>query len=245
MAIIRQGYIGPDVGKVQQDLVEAGFTIDAQELSASAFGDSTRAAVVGFQICHKGPDGHVLLDDGVVGPKTQWALENPGTSSKNPGGKYISSGWRRDPSRDVLKLVLDAAVGEIGVHEIPDGSNRGPDVDKYGGDGQPWCAFWASWCYKRLDTGSPFGVIGSAKGVYSWAEQHNRLLSEAEAVSPVPGDIFIILRADGHGHVGIIVGKPDNDAVKVCTVEGNCSNAVRGMLRDKFSFSGIARPVPL
>jgi hypothetical protein len=241
--IVRVGDSGTTVGMLQQLLIEAGYSVGAPELASTRFGASMYSAVRSFQAHHVGPTGHPLDEDGIVGPDTLYALQHP---NHDPTLRYTAPGWRWEPSaaRGAVVPALRAAVGEVGNHEEPDGSNRGPAIDKYGQDGQPWCAFFVSWCYGFVDGGSPFGTIGSAYKLQEWARLNGRLLLGDAGAMPQPGDLFIILRSDFHGHTGLIGGMAD-DGMSVLSIEGNCSNAVRGMVRPRTSFSSIVRPIAI
>lgn len=219
---------GEAVGHVQQLLIELGYSIANDELALQAYGPSTVSAVKTFQAL-KG-----LVSDGIAGTHTLYSLEHP-------GGKYIVSGWYCQPSkaRPAVRAVVQAAGDQIGIHEDPDGSNRGGGVDKFGGHGDPWCAYFVSWCYGRADGGSPFGVLASAYKIHDWAVTNNRVL--AETVPPEGGDVFVIIRGNGHGHVGL-VGDVLPDGRLVC-IEGNAGNAVRGTLRKRPDVLCLVRPI--
>lgn len=231
-----------NVGALQQALVEAGEAIDRAELAAATFGVSTEMAVRDYQARHVGPDGHALGEDGIVGPATQWALTHPGASGKS----YVVNGWRFDSSslRAEVRLLLQVAVGEIGVVENPDGSNRGVRVDQYTEPdlGIPWCAAFVSWCYKRGEQPSPFGRILSAYKMAQWSSAQGRVVAALDV--PQPGDVFVILRGDLHGHVGMVTGLTD-DSQGVMTCEGNSANAVRGLIRARASINLFVRPFPI
>jgi hypothetical protein len=233
--ILHPGSSGPDVGKLQQTLIEAGYPIDQAEAGASSFGESTQAAVEAFQHAHVGPDHHALGEDGIVGPFTEWALEHPGGSS--PG---TVPGWRRarvEPAS--AREVLAAAIAEIGVREEPDGSNRGPRVDVYTAPhlGEPWCADFVSWAWGRYEGGSPFGRIRGVYTLEDWGRSHGRIVDV-----PRPGDVWLILRPPSHGHTGIVVSVSD-DGESISTCEGNAANAVRGLVRPVAAISLFIRPV--
>lgn len=229
------------VGAIHQALVEAGEPVAADELAAGAFGPSTEAAVRDFQARHVGPGGHALSEDGVVGPATEWALEHPNGAQ----ARYTAPGWRYELSscRAAVRRVLEVAVGEIGVTEQPDGSNSGPRVDVYTQPerGIQWCAAFVSWCYRRSENGSPFGTILSAYKFAEWGRQKGGLLGIAAL--PSPGDVFVIIRGDLHGHVGLVAGLTMDG--RLCTVEGNSGNAVRGLIRTRSTLSAIVRPIPI
>ncbi len=248
MDLIRKGMSGVSVGRLQQILVEANYAISSIETQQFAFGDSTYDALKAFQASHLGPSGHPLSEDGVVGAETWYALQHPG----HEGGDYTLPEWRCELSqvREQVRRVLEVAVGEIGIHEIPDGSNDSPRIRTYTAPdfiGSPWCALFASYCFSMLDGGSPFGRIAATWALYEWAQKNNRVLSAA--ASPSPGDVFLILRGDQYdsvnrrGHTGIICGVLDDG--RLASIEGNASNAVRGGIRNRHDVSAIIRPVPL
>ena len=239
--MLKMGDAGADVGRLQQQLIEAGYAIDAGELTASQFGESTYVAVRSFQASHVGEDGHVLAEDGIVGPATTWALEHQGAAAR---GRFTAPGWRCSPSEvdQQVRPAVEAAVIDLArpTFEEPDGSNSGPRLSKYGNDGEPWCAFAVSYWFKQLPNGSPFGVIASAYKMSEWGKTFGRVLDDGQLAEP--GDVFVILRGDYHGHVGLIVGV-DDAGDTLLTIEGNCSNAVRGMKRARSAVTLVVRPV--
>ncbi len=239
--ILRIGDQGADVGRVQQMIVEGGYEVTADELKTASFGKSTYDAIRQFQVGHVDSHGHALYEDGVIGPETLWALMSPGSSTSN--NRYTAPGWRCAPTsaRPGLVNVLTAAVGQIGNCEDPDGSNMGPTIDKYGQDGQPWCAYFVSWCYLYSEPPHPFGVIASALKMQEWAQAQKRVLGAGAQL--LPGDVGVILRANFHGHVVLVGGVLDDG--KIATVEGNSGNAVRGLVRAREAFACFVRPIPL
>jgi hypothetical protein len=243
---LRTGDQGADVGRVQQLLVEAGYGIDQAELAGSTFGHATYDAARQFQATHVSSDGHALYEDGVIGSETLWALMHGATSGR--GSRYTAPGWRCSPSeaRPEMVGVLSWAAGLIGTCEDPPGSNRGQLIDQWATSagiepGSPWCALFVSAAYHQLSIGSPFGWIASAYKFSEWGKQYRRVLGPGATL--IAGDIFVILRANFHGHVGLVAGLTDE--AKVYTIEGNSSDAVRGLVRDPASFACVLRPVPL
>lgn len=226
--------------QLHQILIESGFKVSQNELLTFSHGKTTIEAVKAFQASHTASNGHALAVDGVVGTKTTWALLHPGESTR---GRFTAPGWRCYPSsaRGVLPSILTASVSEIGNCENPARSNRGKSIDKYGGNGAPWCAYFVSWCYRQCADGSPFGVLGSAYKILEWGKANKRLVAATSVI--IPGDVFVILRGDFHGHVGIIGGIDQHG--NLSTIEGNSSNAVRGLIRNRGEFTGIVRPIPV
>lgn len=246
MELLRRGDAGSSVSELHQQLLEAGASIASADLDGRSFGQSTYAAVRDFQARHTGPDGHALGEDGLVGDATRWALENRSARSD----RFTAPGWRAEPSeaRHGLTEALYQAVGSIGSQEQPWGSNRGPQVDKWTGmlgrdprePGPRWCAYFVSAMYQYVEGGSPFGKLGSALSLRNWGQEKSRLLLPADV--PEPGDVFILLRANGHGHCGLVGAALPGGMV--ATIEGNASQAVRGLLRPTSSFTALLRPLP-
>lgn len=246
MILVRKGDTGLAVGRVQQALVEAGYAVPQSENAQQTFGDGTYDAVRSFQASHLGPSGHPLVEDGIVGDETWWSLQHPGG-----GAGYTASGWLYVPAqaRAEVRPALDAAYGQLGVHEDPDGSNDGPLVRTFtdpGFIGSPWCALFASWAFAQLPGGSPFGRIAGTWALYEWAQARGLVVAAGDAL--LPGDLFVILRGERtdpnhRGHTGIVCA--DLGGGHFATIAGNESNAVRGGLRTRDGVSAILRPVPV
>jgi hypothetical protein len=238
--MLKVGDLGDEVGKVQQLLVEAGETVDPGDLRTSLFGQSTLAAVRDFQASHVQADGSALTVDGLVGDETLAALRLPRTAA----GLYTAPGWSpgictSDPEATVCRV----AIAEIGVAEYPPASNRGPRVDQYEGEawlGVPWCALFASWCWAQAPGGSPFGIKASALKIRDWGANSSALIGTK--LPARPGDIAVILRQGGRGHVELVVadeqiGRP------LSLVGGNVGNAVRGTVRSRDTLTALVRPM--
>jgi hypothetical protein len=235
------GMTGAAVGELHQMLLEAGEHVDAGELRTQTFGPSTKTAVLDFQSSHVDPKGHPLTQDGVVGPVTLASLKNP----REPVERFTADGWRIDMNecRTQERLVVEHAVGAIGTKENPPGSNRGPKVDLYNGPeylGAPWCANFVSYMWKYTEGGSPFGKLASAYKIKSWGEANNKLLGTSESARP--GDIGVIMRAQGRGHVELVIGI-ETPGEKLRLVGGNVGNAVRGTVRERAQFTCLVRPL--
>jgi hypothetical protein len=226
---------------MQQLLIEAGESVDPGELRTQMFGPSTKTAVLDFQSSHVDPQGRPLAQDGVVGPTTYASLQNP----REPVQRFTAAGWRLDlnEARPQERIVIEKATGEIGVQEDPPGSNRGPKVDLYNGPdyfGAPWCANFCSWAWQYADGGSPFGKLASAYKIRAWGVENGKLIPNTEPARP--GDIGVIMRAQGRGHVVLVVGT-ELPGFSLRLVEGNCGNAVRATLRERTVFTCLVRPL--
>lgn len=235
MTVLREGSSGGEVGELHQRLLERGLSVDALELDAEAFGQSTLAAVRAVQL------GAGLYPDGVVGSATQAALRR----APGPGERFTAPGWRCEPSqvRAEARPAILAALEDLArpTLEEPPGSNRGPRVDRYGVPGLPWCAAAASSWVMRADGHVLRRPLMSA---FKWREAARAggfLLGPAAL--PQPGDVGIVLRQNLHGHVGLIVHV--NDDGSLCSIEGNVGSAVRGVVRPMTAWHFFARPIPL
>jgi hypothetical protein len=156
--------------------------------------------------------GSPLAVDAVLGPRTAWALDLRAFGS-------------------LRERVVRIALGYLGTTESPPGSNRGALVDQFlapaGLKGQPWCAAFVSYVRRQC---------GCLPGAYH-VSVHNMAKAERPPLGRVawPGDVFYILRPDGTGHCGFVIGGSDHE---IMTVEGNCNNAVRVGRRDRARLSG-------
>jgi Putative peptidoglycan binding domain len=244
--VLSIGDKGSDVARLQQILIGQGYDCGV-DLDSSVFGPSTDSAAKLFQAGHVGPDGKCLAVDGVVGPATWWALENPsGSAQHQPTGDVPE----QDASNPIAAAALASARAELakGVREFPDGSNRGPEIDVYTGmEGVPipplgpaWCAYFASWNFARAPGGSPFGCIGGAQSIVHYclknipgsvvdmAAQHSAIatmsLSPSCLYVPRCGDLGVIANGQIHGHAVQVAASQDGI---IWTIEGNSGNAVR------------------
>lgn len=232
---------------LHQALGKNGFPCESTpELTLHIFGSGTEGAVKLFQACNVGPDRLPLVPDGVVGPKTWWALEDCGSEPLSleslPTGALPDMPVQ-EPSNPVAAAALRSAWEELRlcVRESPNGSNRGSKVDLYTGfsgrppttSGPPWCAYFTSWNFAKAPGGSPFGRLGSSVAIVE-ACQEKFPWSVVDALNPgafartaplvQAGDLGIIPTGPDHGHVFHVAAVLDGT---VWTVEGNSGNAVR------------------
>lgn len=119
--------------------------------------------------------------------------------------------------------TLATAKTQIGVQEIPKGSNAGPEVEIYLksvglGKGYSWCMAFVYWCVLQASlkekTANP---LFKTAGVLHQFNKSQKLV----VLKPQPGDIFIMEFGKGLGHTGIIekvVGSI------IHTIEGNSNN---------------------
>ena len=69
------------------------------------------------------------------------------------------------------KDVLQIAVGELGVMELPSGSNRTKYGSWYGLDGQPWCMMFVQWCYAQAGKPLPCKTA-SCSALLKWYREN-------------------------------------------------------------------------
>jgi hypothetical protein len=213
-----------DVVRLQKILSDNGYFPELQPADG-IFEDVTHDAVMLFQRQHIDSEGKPLEPDGVVGGKTWWALEHPSGESQRSNFAPIIPQGITATRRGILSTVYEEHAQD--VREIPDGSNRGPEIDRYWGRtgviGAPWCCAFVSWVL--FETLGKFPIGGKHHlGVQRMWRAAKRLDMEVEA--PRPGDIFIQIGSRGTGHTGFVVGvSPDGKTIY--TGEGNSGNRLK------------------
>lgn len=158
------------------------------------------------------------------------------------------------------QVALSIAIGEVGVKEVPSGSNRGPCasgatrgcVDAYtSGRAEPWCAHFVSWSFEQTGF-SPFGHIAAVSTLRSWGRSQGwyveRAAVDRDEFTPLAGDIFTKPRYEGSGpqrrlvggHTGFVV-RYDPASQLLETVEGNTSDRVQMRSRSLGELDGFIR----
>jgi hypothetical protein len=213
---------------IQQRLKSLGYTqrnSKGQEVALKIDGDfglHTQNAVELFQMRHTDSNGLALVVDGVVGPATWAALFGLATL---PVALAPASGSLPD-------AVIRIAAGEVGVREVPPGSNRGPRVNDYLksvglGGGYAWCAAFVFWCFregsKQLGQLNPAIKTAGVLDMWNRARAAGFLTVGAKeaAANPsllAPGMIFVFSTGSGLGHTGIVIGI---NGLQIETIEGN------------------------
>jgi len=125
------------------------------------------------------------------------------------------------------KAAVDWAIKQVGVHEVPAGSNRGPKIDDWiaywfgtAQNGVYWCGVFAGYAVKK---------IGGGK-VTTWLPYGPSIINDARAVrgglrsvafeDAQPGDLLVYW---GGEHIGLCRERPSGGMIN--TVEGNTSSA--------------------
>ncbi|OJH12419.1 amidase [Flavobacterium psychrophilum] len=124
---------------------------------------------------------------------------------------------------ELAKKTLETAISQIGVEEMPKGSNAGPEVEIYLksvglGQGYSWCMAFVYWCVNQsaVKTGfkNPLKKTGGVMDQYN-----SRPLLCAHL--PQAGDVFIMDFGKGLGHTGIVEKVIEKT---IYTIEGNTND---------------------
>ena len=257
MKIVKRGSKGAAVRLLQKRLNANGFSAGAVD---GIFGKGTEHAVQQYQQAHN------LEVDGIVGPVT-WTLLMAGEPFPTPEDVL-------QEQKDSLLLkagdteglrVIRYAVEKLGLKEIPNGSNAGPEIDHIvqgywahwridptGREMPPWCAIFVSHCM-RFGLGVddwkdiPFGNwFGGCRQIQKWAIKNDCFEEAMSGRTVETGEVFLLGNRSGSdpssspraGHTGFDVC---DDGDYVITNEGNTSNAVKALRRKKSKMVGFVR----
>jgi hypothetical protein len=145
--------------------------------------------------------------------------------------------------------IIAIATSQIGVQEIPKGSNSGPEIDQYLksvglGKGYAWCMAFVYWCVEKSCTeqGVANPLLKTAGVLRQWNERPSLRQKQPQA-----GDIFIMDFGKGLGHTGIVTKVLFNNRIE--TIEGNTNSQgsregqeVAKRIRTISSCKGFLRP---
>jgi CHAP domain len=189
---------------------------------AGIFDSAFKSLVKLYQSQHSDAFGRPLEIDGEVGSLTWGSIFGVAHENLAPTGEAAGA--------------LGVAVSQLGVMEVPIGTNRGPMVDVYQtrtgltlpagqAPGHFWCMAFVYWCFHKAGAGTTqfprtAGCLDAWTKVRSRAPQ--RIITRAAALAnPAlvkPGMIFILDHGGGLGHTGF-VRQSAGGALR--TVEGN------------------------
>lgn len=152
----------------------------------------------------------------------------------------------------MLADVIRVARGELGVTELPPGSNRTKYGQAFGWDGVPWCVIFLWWCFREAGERSAFfagAKTASCGTLYRWYKEQGQTALKQEVQ---PGDI-VILNFSGTldtQHCGLVVEAGTN---WIQTVEGNTAPGLEGSqnnggcvaskIRTMAQIVGVCRPI--
>lgn len=125
--------------------------------------------------------------------------------------------------------ALRWAQSKVGIHEEPDGSNRGPRIDewerRFGFLGEPWCGIFVGNALLAAGVRGVTSRIASVAAIQEDAEAHRGCFtgySPGSVRGAYPGDLVILF---GYGDHVEMVRHVDADG-SVLTFGGNYGNAV-------------------
>lgn len=196
------------------------------------FGSLTDDAVRYFQSTHLGEDGKFLLTDGVVGPKTWWALFHA-SGDKQKSGLARPEGGEFDERYGMLSMdrqvLLDAAfkLHRDNTREIPDGANTGDGVTKLlcGMGPNPWCCLMVSWLHRETKGIHPLGRTQPHVQTF-WREAKAAGMTRPKDSVPAPGDCVVWGFPKGSGHIAVVVAVSESGKT-LNTIGGNEGNRVK------------------
>lgn len=210
-----------------------------KKYSSNFFDKTLLSAVIHFQMTHIDKEGFFLQSDGIVGPKTWWALYNQsGSSQRSFIDAAIPNGLP-----DYRVKYLEFAIKEymMNVYEIPDGSNSGPRINVYTNNSPaPWCGKFVSFVETNYDENiksNPFGRSreGSTAKMIEVAKEKNMYHLLGNYI-PIPGDKGFHRyknssgKYTGLGHTWILLRISIDSSRKllaVNTLEGNAGNRLK------------------
>ncbi|HEX8626321.1 MAG TPA: CHAP domain-containing protein [Allosphingosinicella sp.] len=212
----------PIVTAIATALAERGYPSSSPP---GVFDNGFKSLVKLFQSQNVDEAGRPLEVDGEVGSMTWGALFGAPATSAMTGSLAVSA--------------LGMAVTQLGVMEVPLGSNSGPIVKQYLAStntppGNFWCMAFIFWCFREAAAASgvsnPFpktaGVLNAWNKVK--AAQPTKLITRAAAIANPslvrPGQVFILDHGRGLGHTGFV---RQSFSGPFRTIEGN-SNSIGG-----------------
>lgn len=169
------------------------------------FDNPFKSLVKLFQSQNVDKAGRPLEVDGVVGAMTWGALFGASSASLTTGSLATSA--------------LGMAVTQLGVMEVPLGSNRGPMVNHYllstgTPPGNFWCMAFVFWCFREAaaaaGVANPFPKTAGCLDAWNKIKRSRptRLIKREAAIAKPslvrPGQVFILDHGRGFGHTGFV-----------------------------------------
>jgi hypothetical protein len=202
------------ISQARDRLKELGYAIN-DFVPGYSFSDTLSR----FQAANLTPEGRGLSVDGGFGPESARALF----------GNYVPAG------ADLISRALAVAASQVGISEVPPGSNRGPQIalilKSVGlGEGYAWCAAFMHWVFeeasRQMNLKNPCPKNAGVLNMWELASYKSSGLKRITALQAKgnpklvkPGMQFMMKLGPGAGHTGI-VEKVLADG-KLVTIEGN------------------------
>ena len=130
---------------------------------------------------------------------------------------------------NLIPATLALAGLRVGVKEVPRGSNKGPEVNKYLrrvgiAPGSPWCAAFTADTIATIAATAgvtcPVPLTASCDVLLEWARKRGRLFASAQ-----PGDLFLVMASEHDAvHTGFVEAV-HTAAGTLTTVEGNSNSS--------------------
>lgn len=173
------------------------------------------------------------LDDEIVLPEPTHASRSSGTIVESiDEDRRLQLEGLEEADELGVRLITSAenmvriAAGQVGIRESG-GDNAGVPLTRYvryfvpGSGPQPWCGYFASWCWDQATDANrrvPWGNAGYTGSLRSWAASVGRLVAR-----PQRGDLYGLRDLS---HMGIVesVGRATFNSIN-----GNWGNAVARM----------------
>ena len=116
------------------------------------------------------------------------------------------------------------AGSQIGLEEIPRGSNWGVNVKKFLASvgitfPASWCMAFVYWCVSQACIKR--GIKNPLKKTGGVLDMWKSVPNEMKFSTPKIGDIFIMDFGSGHGHTGFVTGVKGD---RINTIEGNSND---------------------
>jgi hypothetical protein len=212
------------VGEKDVDLVDhivAGLTKHGyvSGSAAGSFNAELASLIRMFQAQHVDAVGNPLKVDGEVGSLTWGALF---------GAEPVVASLT-----GIASVALSKATSQIGVMEVPPGSNAGKDVEEYLGSvglggGYFWCMAFVHWCFleasEDMGVENPFPKTAGCLDAWNKVKKASRVTRSQAIADPSlvsSGSVFILDYGKGLGHTGFVKNSVGG---AMRTIEGNSNN---------------------
>lgn len=231
LPVLKPGDIGESVSRLKGMLTSQGCFVSPVNIGSLTYNAEVLDAVLYFQATHLDSSGKFLEADGVVGPKTWWALQNP---SGNPQRSHLIShvpAGIAGARADLIRVAFQEHAA--GIHEVPDGSNCGDGVDKFikGFGPVPWCALSLSWIFNAA-LGHYLMNTRYALVLKMWRDAIDANKAHYKSsYEPVPGDVMVMLYKDANGH---LTGTGHTGLVVAVGADGRTFNTAAGNEGNRF-----------